>query len=73
MAATIALLAIACIAVLGLFTALGLSRRTERRAGHRGEHRITRSGPHTSLVSGWDPEHPPGGPDHPDWPRPPQQ
>ncbi len=45
MAATIALLAIACIAVLGLFTALGLSWRTERRIGHRGEHRITRSGP----------------------------
>ena len=73
MAATIALLAIACVAMLGLFTALGLSRRSERRAGHRGEHRITPSGPRTSLVSGWDPEHPPGGPEHPDWPRPPQQ
>jgi hypothetical protein len=73
MAATIALLAIACIAVLGLVTALGLSWRSERRAGHRGEHRITRSGPRTSLVSGWDPEHPPGGPDHPDWPLPPRQ
>lgn len=73
MAATIALLAIACIAVLGLVTALGLSWRNERRAGHRGEHRITRSGSRTSLASGWDPEHLPGGPDHPDWPRPPRQ
>jgi hypothetical protein len=69
MAATIALLAIACIALLGLVTALGLSWRAERRAGRR----ITRGGPRTSLVSGQDPEHPPGGPDHPDWPRPPRQ
>ncbi len=45
MAATIALLAIACVAVLGLVTALGLSWRTEGRTGYRGEHRITRTGP----------------------------
>lgn len=49
MAATIALLAIACAVVLGLVTALGLSWRNERRAGHRGEHRITRSGPSTAA------------------------
>ena len=73
MAAAIALVVIAGVAVLGLITALGLSWRTERHAGRRGEHRITRGGPRTSFVSGWDPEHPPGGPDHPDWPRPPRQ
>ena len=42
MLAWIALAAIAVVAVLGLLAALWISRRRERNAGHRGEHRITR-------------------------------
>ena len=40
MAATVALIAIAGVALAGLVTALGLSWRAERRAEYRGEHRI---------------------------------
>jgi hypothetical protein len=39
------------------------------RADHRGQHRITRR---PSLVPGWHRQRPPGGPDHADWPYPPQ-
>lgn len=39
-------------------------------AGYHGEQRIT---PRTSRVSGRYREGPSGGPDHPDWPRPPQR
>ena len=39
------------------------------RAGRRGQHGITRQ---ASLVPGRYRKGPPGGPDHPDWPRPPQ-
>ena len=42
MAATIALIAMAGVALAGLVTALGLSWRAERRAEYRGEHRIAR-------------------------------
>lgn len=42
MAATVALIAIAGIALACLVTALGLSWRAERRAEYRGEHRTRR-------------------------------
>jgi len=42
MAATVALIAIAGIALACLVTALGLSWRAERRAEYRGEHRLRR-------------------------------
>jgi hypothetical protein len=42
MLAWIVLAAIGVAAVLGLLAALWVSWRRERRAGHRGEHRITR-------------------------------
>jgi len=42
MAATVALIAIAGVALAGLVTALGLSWRAERRAEYHGEHRILR-------------------------------
>lgn len=38
-------------------------------AGDHGQYRITGR---LSLVPGWRRQHPPGGPDHPDWPCPPQ-
>jgi hypothetical protein len=45
MLAWIALAAIASVVVFGLLAALWVSWRRDRRAGHRGEHRITRRGP----------------------------
>jgi hypothetical protein len=42
MAATIALIAMAGVALAGLVTALGLSWRAERRTEYRREHRIVR-------------------------------
>ncbi len=47
MLAWVVLAAIASAVVLGLLAALWLSWRRERRAGHRGEHRLTgrRGGP----------------------------
>jgi hypothetical protein len=42
MLAWIVLAAIGAVAVLGLLAALWVSRRRERRAAHRGEHRLTR-------------------------------
>jgi hypothetical protein len=45
MLAWIVLAALAGAVVLGLLAALWVSWRRERRAGHRGEHRISRRGP----------------------------
>jgi hypothetical protein len=52
MAATIVLLVIAGLALAGLVTALGLSRRAERRAEYRGEHRIPRGSRHKVTAPG---------------------
>jgi uncharacterized iron-regulated membrane protein len=67
MDAEIALLAAACIAVLGLQAWVVLSWWREQRAERRGR----RAAPHTSrtsLISDRKPGGPPGGPD---WPLPP--
>ena len=52
MAATIALIAIAAVALVGLATALGLSWRAERRAEYRGEHRVPRGARHKAAIPG---------------------
>ena len=52
MAATLVLIAIAGVALVGLVTALGLSWRAERRAEYRGEHRIPRGSRHNIPTPG---------------------
>jgi hypothetical protein len=52
MAATVALIAIAGVALVSLVTALGLSWRAERRADYRGEHRTLRRSRHKVTTPG---------------------
>jgi hypothetical protein len=49
MAATIALIVIAGVAVLGLFAALAISSRNERRATYTGKRRIKPPEPRASA------------------------
>jgi len=52
MAATLVLIAIAGVTLVGLVTALGLSWRAERLAEYRGEHRIRRGSRHKVTTPG---------------------
>jgi hypothetical protein len=52
MAATIALIVIGGVVVLGLLAALAVSWRNERRATYTGKRRIKPPEPRTSLISG---------------------
>ena len=72
----IILLSIACI-VSGVLAGLWLSWRAEQRAEQHAQYRRAQDraapGPREGLITGGRPGRLCGGPDHPDWPLPPQR